>query len=73
MKRLALCILLAACVPVPPGPPDFQRGFEEGNDSAQRACGNIYLSYKKDLELYRTNSDYRTGWDDGFQAGPCLH
>lgn len=70
MKYLALVLLLAACATqnIPAGSPSFQQGYKDGNSSGHAACGNVvYHQYKKNVQQYASNSDYKIGWDDGFQ------
>lgn len=69
MKYLALALLLTACTvaSAPPGSQMFQSGWKDGSSSGHSACGNGYYRYQKSVQQYENNSDYRIGWDDGFQ------
>jgi hypothetical protein len=45
----------------------FQRGYQEGCNSGYVADGKEgAYRYKKDYKLYDSNTQYRKGWDAGF-------
>jgi len=48
-------------------PPVYAEGFQDGCDSGNNAGGSVLDQFKKNIELYNHNSDYRQGWEDGYK------
>src|ERR1700743_1978052 len=53
----------------PPGPPEYQLGWEDGCDTGLGAEGEWYskvlYGYKKRPEMV-SNDQYKNGWNEGF-------
>jgi hypothetical protein len=47
----------------------YADGFSDGWGSGQQAGGNPYAPFTKDVPRYLHDTEYKTGWDDGFQNG----
>ena len=79
MKRALILVLLvtvASCRPIsvmmvdPPGPPEYQLGWEDGCDTGLSAEseGMMYrllYGFKKRPEM-SANDQYKQGWNEGF-------
>lgn len=48
-------------------PPAYAKGYENGCSSGNNAAGSILDHYKKDIQSYKQNSNYRQGWNDGYK------
>jgi len=48
-------------------PAVYAQGFQDGCDSGNNAGGSAFDQFKKNIELYSHNSNYRQGWDDGYK------
>lgn len=44
----------------------FKTGFHEGCMSGYDSAGNPYNRYTKSRDLYESNSEYKSGWDEGY-------
>ncbi len=47
--------------------PVYAEGFQDGCGSGENAAGSIADQFKKDVQSYNDNSDYRQGWNDGYK------
>ncbi len=79
MKKSSLLVisllLTSSCRPVwlntidPPGPPEYQLGWEDGCDTGLGAEGEWYYKlmygFKKRPEM-AANDQYKQGWNEGF-------
>ena len=79
MKRIVLTVgvllLMGGCRPLwlqvvdPPGPPEYQLGWEDGCDSGLSAEGGwdykVMYGFKKRPEM-SSNDQYKQGWNEGF-------
>lgn len=50
-------------------PPAYADGYGAGYGSGLAAAGNPYAQTTKDVDRYLSDAKYKTGWDDGFNAG----
>jgi len=72
---IGLAALVGGCRPMylntvdPPGPPEYQVGWEDGCDSGLSAQGEWYYKvmygFKKRPEM-ASNDQYKQGWNEGF-------
>lgn len=78
MKKLLILFvvvgLLVGCsgVPlnqVPSGSYVYQQGYQDGYKSGEASEGYVYSRFTKNHDLYKMNSEYRNGWEDGFRMG----
>jgi len=46
----------------------YATGYDDGTNSGSLAGGNPYAVFKKDPNRYDSDSQYRQGWNDGFQV-----
>ena len=70
-----LLLLMCGCRPLylntidPPGPPEYQLGWEDGCDTGLGAEGEWYYKvmygFKKRPEM-AANDQYKQGWNEGF-------
>jgi hypothetical protein len=78
MKRfllIASLLLVAGCRPFwinfvsPPGPPEYQLGWQDGCDTGLSAEGGwdykLMYGFKKRPEM-AASDQYKSGWNDGF-------
>lgn len=79
MKRILIVasalLLTQGCRPMalnmvdPPGPPEYQLGWEDGCDSGMSAEGSwdfkVMYGFKKRPEM-AANDQYKQGWNEGF-------
>jgi hypothetical protein len=70
MTRLALPVLfliLGACAAMPRdgGSPNYRLGFDEGCATANAESSAIARPAQRNIELYRDDTDYRSGWLSG--------
>jgi hypothetical protein len=70
---LAGTALLAACsgMDVPPGPPAFRHGYEDGCRSAWAVAGVRGTDDNIQDDKMKNNTDYQTGWGRGY--GECFN
>ncbi len=61
-------LVLAGCSHQPPGSPQFEEGYTAGcSDGTFDAGGpSDQVEYMRDPTLYRTNADYKNGWQRGY-------
>jgi len=50
-------------------PAEYADGYGDGYGSGLSAAGNPYAQTTKNVTRYLEDQKYKTGWDDGFQAG----
>jgi len=72
---VSLLLFTCGCRPVylntidPPGPPEYQLGWEDGCDTGLAAEGEWYYKvmygFKKRPEM-GSNDQYKQGWNEGF-------
>lgn len=74
LARAALgALLLGGCAYLQPAPPEahvnlagysasFRQGYADGCDSTGA------FGQRREERLYKTDADYRAGWDDGFSV-----
>ncbi|WP_025164454.1 hypothetical protein [Pseudomonas taeanensis] len=48
-------------------PPAFADGYQHGCNSGHQAAGAISGNFHKDVPRYLRETQYATGWDDGFR------
>lgn len=80
MKYLLICLLLVGCatdgktqyqrrtdrIVGADKPIEYKQGFAQGCEAGEGAAGAWYKQYKKDLERFKTDELYKTGWNDGY-------
>lgn len=80
VSALALLLALAGCVGqqmtmqrdslLKRGyPVEYADGYGDGYGSGLAAAGNPYAQTTKNVDRYINDQKYKTGWDDGFNAG----
>ena len=74
MIVLILMLFFAGCVgpiqnQIPRGNSLYQNGYKDGYVSGEYSAGYVYAKFEKDQWLYKNDSDYRSGWNDGFIVG----
>jgi hypothetical protein len=47
----------------------YSIGFADGSISGRHDGGGLEHEFIKDIEQYRDDEEYKTGWDAGFAAG----
>jgi hypothetical protein len=50
-------------------PAEYADGYGDGYGSGLAAAGNPYAQTTKNVDRYINDAKYKTGWDDGFNAG----
>lgn len=45
---------------------EYIQGYKDGCQSGNKASGNVFEAYKKDVNLFQNNIEYTQGWSDGF-------
>ncbi len=70
----AIVLLLAGCGPTDGqrlmqegASPEYAQGFDDGCSSGKKAAGDMFSQFHKNVQAYRSTSDYRLGWDDGHE------
>lgn len=66
----AACLTLAACAgpaPLPPNPPAYQAGWDDGCSSGNAASGAMYARPRKDAVRFQSDPLYADGWKDGYE------
>lgn len=48
-------------------PPDYAQGYQDGCASGNNAAGSMMDQFSKDVRLYKDNSNYHQGWNDGYK------
>ena len=48
-------------------PLSYVEGFEDGCHSGNKAGGNLFEEFKKDVTRFSRESEYAQGWSDGFR------
>ncbi|AYC34352.1 hypothetical protein D3880_19155 [Pseudomonas cavernae] len=48
-------------------PPAFADGYQAGCNSGHQAAGAISGAFQKDVPRYLAETQYASGWDDGFR------
>ena len=48
-------------------PPAYAEGYQDGCNSGNNAAGSIVDQFKKNIQRYEQDSNYRQGWDDGYK------
>lgn len=48
--------------------PSYSSGFADGESSGYVAAGHPYYRFTKDTKRFESDSQYRQGWNDGFQV-----
>lgn len=48
--------------------PSYIDGYEHGHSSGYVAAGHPWYSFQKDTYRFDSDSQYRQGWNDGFQV-----
>lgn len=72
LTPLMLVVFVAACTfeaDVPEGPPNWQHGYRDGCESGVYAAGYRRFpstSFRKDHALYKSDAEYKQGWDEGY-------
>lgn len=49
-------------------PPAYTLGYDDGCHSGKMAGGNMFEHMKKDVRRYGADSQYKQGWDDGYES-----
>ena len=73
---LALIFILASCINFAQRdkeellrrgyPASYADGWYDGYGSGERAAGNPYAVFAKDVNRYLSDQQYKSGWDDSF-------
>jgi len=45
---------------------EYGQGYRDGCQSGNKASGNVFEAYKKDVNLFQNSMEYTQGWSDGF-------
>ena len=48
-------------------PPVYADGYQDGCSSGNNAGGSLFDQFKKNIQSYNNDSNYRKGWDDGYR------
>ncbi len=66
-----LLLLLAGCTPtrqwLENQPKSFREGYVAGCKNGKARVENSYLPKTNDTERYRTDEEYKKGWDEGYE------
>jgi len=64
----AFILALAGCAAqpkAPPGPANYQQGYEDGCASGYKNAGHPYAVPARDWNAYQIDALYKQGWDEG--------
>ena len=45
----------------------YQNGYKDGCDNGEERAQNSTVFKKNDTSSYKTNAEYKKGWDEGYQ------
>jgi len=48
-------------------PLSYQKGYKQGCDNGEEMAANSTIFKKNDTPSYKTDPQYRAGWDEGYQ------
>ncbi len=48
-------------------PPAYAEGYQDGCTSGNNAAGSIMDQFRKNVQQYQQDTNYRQGWDDGYK------
>jgi hypothetical protein len=47
--------------------PAYAQGFDDGCSSGKKSAGDMFSQFHKNVQEFRSNQDYRQGWNDGHE------